>query len=117
MTRTTTATGRSAEDRALIYLQQQGLQLVERNVRWRRGEIDLVMHDGATLVFVEVRQRASARFGSAAASITASKRARLWRSAQVFLARYRSPPPCRFDAVCIDGDTMTWLRHIVMTAA
>ncbi len=106
--------GRSAEDRALAYLQQQGLQLVERNARWRRGEIDLVMRDGATLVFVEVRQRASGRFGGAAASIDAAKQARLWRSAQYFLSRYAAPPACRFDAVCIDGAVMTWLRHIVI---
>lgn len=111
-----TALGRAAEDRALAYLQQQGLQLVERNVRWRHGEIDLVMRDGATLVFVEVRQRASQRFGGAAASIGAAKRARLWRSAQYFLRRYSAPPPCRFDALCIDGAVLTWLRHLVMHA-
>ncbi len=111
MKRSSADTGRSAEDRALAYLQQQGLQLVERNARWRRGEIDLVMREGATLVFVEVRQRASRRFGGAAASIDAAKRARLWRSAQHFLLRYASPPPCRFDAVCIDGGELTWLRH------
>lgn len=105
--------GRHAEDRALAYLQQQGLRLVERNARWRRGEIDLVMRDGATLVFIEVRQRTRQRFGSAAASIDAAKRSRLWRSVQYFLLRYTSPPPCRFDAVCIDGEALTWLRHIM----
>ncbi len=117
MTRTTTEAGRSAEDRALAYLLQQGLQLVERNVRSRGGELDLVMWAGATLVFVEVRQRGSRRFGGAAASITAVKRARLWRSAQRFLRRYATVPPCRFDAVCIDGHELTWLKHIVMTSA
>ncbi len=114
MTRHAIEAGRRAEDRAQAYLQQQGLQLVERNVRNRRGEIDLVMQDGITLVFVEVRQRASARFGSAAASIDAVKQARLWRSAQHFLCRYAVPPPCRFDAVCIDGAAMVWLRHIMV---
>ncbi len=106
--------GRLAEDRALAYLQQQGLQLVARNARNQRGEIDLVMRDGPTLVFIEVRQRSSARFGNAAASINATKRARLWRSAQAFLLRYTSPPPCRFDAVCIDGMALTWLRHVMI---
>ncbi len=113
MTRNTADTGRSAEDRALDFLLQQGLRLVERNARCRRGEIDLVMCDGGTLVFVEVRQRSSARFGGAAASIDPRKRARLWRSAQVFLCRYASTPPCRFDAVCIDGTELSWLRHII----
>lgn len=114
MTRSAAASGRIAEDRALAYLQQRGLQLVARNVRSRRGEIDLVMRDGSTLVFIEVRQRSSPRFGGAAASIDAIKRARLWRSAQVYLLRYAVAPPCRFDAVCIDGTELTWLRHIVV---
>ena len=109
----TTQSGRSAEDRALAYLRAQGLVLLKRNFRSRRGEIDLVMRDGATLVFVEVRQRRSARFGGAAASINAIKRARLWRSAEVYLLRFKHPPPCRFDAVCIDGESLRWLRHIL----
>lgn len=114
MKRNAAEAGRLAEERALAYLEQQGLRLVERNARSRRGEIDLVMRDGVTLVFVEVRQRTSARFGGAAASIGATKQARLWRSAQHFLCRYPVPPPCRFDAVCIDGTAMTWLRHILV---
>ncbi len=114
MTRDAAESGRRAEERALAYLLQQGLRLVECNARNRRGEIDLVMRDGDTLVFVEVRLRASARFGGAAASINAAKQARLWRSAQHFLCRYPAPPPCRFDAVCIDGADLTWLRHILL---
>jgi len=108
----TTESGRSAEDRALAYLQVQGLVLLERNFRSKRGEIDLVMRDSATLVFVEVRWRASRQFGGAAASISTTKQARLWRCAQLFLQRYPTPLACRFDAVCIDGTVLTWLRHI-----
>lgn len=108
------ASGARAEERALGYLLRQGLVLVERNVRSRRGEIDLVMRDGDTLVFVEVRQRSDARFGGAAASIGPVKQARLWRAAQTFLLRHPSPPPCRFDAVCIDGDQLQWLRHVLV---
>lgn len=113
MKRTTTEAGRLAEDRALDYLQRKGLVLIDRNARSRRGEIDLVMRDGATLVFVEVRQRRSQRFGGAAASIGAAKRARLWRSAEYYLLRYPHPPACRFDAICIDGESLVWLRHIL----
>ena len=108
----TTESGRQAEDRALAYLQTQGLVLIKRNFRSRRGEIDLVMRDQATLVFVEVRQRRSLRFGGAAASISATKQARLWRCAEFFLQRFPGAPACRFDAVCIDGTDMQWLRHI-----
>lgn len=114
MKRSSTDAGRIAEDQALAYLLRQGLVLIDRNVRSRRGEIDLVMRDGTTLVFVEVRQRRSTRFGGAAASIGATKRARLWRSAEFYLLRYAHPPACRFDAVCIDGESLTWLRHILI---
>lgn len=106
--------GSAAEDRALDFLQQQGLVLVMRNVHSHRGELDLVMRDGSTLVFVEVRQRSNSRFGGAAASIGPRKQARLWRAAQAFLMRYRPAGRCRFDAVCIDGDRLEWLRHIVV---
>ena len=113
ISRSTTEAGRLAEDRALDYLLRQGLVLIERNARSRRGEIDLVIRDGATLVFVEVRQRRSMRFGGAAASIGATKRLRMWHSAESYLLRHPNPPACRFDAVCIDGDSLVWLRHIL----
>lgn len=106
--------GAQAEQRALAYLEKQGLRLVECNVHSRRGEIDLVMRDGGTLVFVEVRQRRNRRFGGAAASIGPLKQARMWRAAEAFLLRYASPPPCRFDAVCIDGEHLQWLRHVLL---
>lgn len=112
MKHSTTESGRLAEDRALAFLNTQGLVLIKRNFRSRRGEIDLIMRDADTLVFVEVRRRRSRHFGGAAASITAVKRARLWQCAQFFLQRYPSPPACRFDAVCIDGEVLTWLRHV-----
>ncbi|MDP1996955.1 MAG: YraN family protein, partial [Gallionella sp.] len=63
--------GAQAEQHAARYLQQQGLKPVAQNYRSRFGEIDLIMQDGATLVFVEVRLRRSANFGGAAASIDA----------------------------------------------
>ncbi len=111
----TSALGRLAEDRALAYLLARGLHLVERNVRSRCGEIDLVMRDGATLVFVEVRQRRSTAFGGAAASIGAAKQARLWRAAQRYLQmRPGCAAACRFDAVCIEGEQLHWLRHVLL---
>ena len=63
-----------------------------------------------TLVFVEVRVRADARFGGAAASIGAAKRQRLVFAARHFLARFAAPPPCRFDVVAVDGEQVEWLR-------
>lgn len=63
-----------------------------------------------TLVFVEVRARAEASHGGAAASVTARKQQRLIYAAQHYLLRHASPPPCRFDVVAIDGDNLNWLR-------
>lgn len=109
--------GEAAEARALRHLQQQGLRLVERNYRVaagpsrRAGEIDLIMRapDG-TLVFVEVRSRASRDQGGAAASIGAAKRARIVYAAQRYLQRFCGHcPPCRFDVVAIDGEALQWL--------
>ena len=111
---TTRQRGAAAEDRALAQLQAAGLRLLERNYRTPGrggGEIDLILRErDATLVFVEVRSRASRAFGGAGASITSSKRRRLIFAAQHYLLRLNPPPPCRFDAVLIEGDSIQWLR-------
>ena len=111
---TTRQRGALAEDRALAHLQAAGLRLVQRNYRTPGrggGEIDLILRErDATLVFVEVRSRASRAFGGAGASITSSKRRRLIFAAQHDLLRLTPPPPCRFDAVLIEGDSIQWLR-------
>ena len=111
---TTRQRGALAEDRALAHLQAAGLRLLERNYRTPGrggGEIDLIVRDAdGTLVFVEVRSRASRAFGGAGASITSSKRRRLIFAAQHYLLRLNPPPPCRFDAVLIEGDSIQWLR-------
>ena len=105
--------GRQGEDRALAYLQRQGLTLVARNFHCRRGEIDLIMQEGDTLVFIEVRQRAPGRHGDAAASVTPRKQARLLAAAEFYLQRFRQPPACRIDVVAIDGDALDWIRNAI----
>ena len=105
--------GQAGEDDALEYLRHNGLNLVERNFRCKGGEIDLIMHHQAALVFVEVRKRADNRHGGAAASVTAAKQARLILAAQVYLQRYKNPPACRFDVVAIDGDALSWLKNAI----
>ncbi|MFG6448994.1 YraN family protein [Roseateles sp. BYS180W] len=108
--------GDRAEDRALSYLQRQGLQLVARNYRVARGparhagEVDLIMRDAdGTVVFVEVRARSSRNHGGAAASVSHQKRRRILYAARHYLLRQPSPPPCRFDVLALEGDDLQWL--------
>ncbi|MCZ2497441.1 YraN family protein [Xylophilus sp. Kf1] len=111
---TTKQRGDAAEARARAHLQAAGMRPVESNYRTPGrggGEIDIVMRDrDGTLVFVEVRQRASARHGGAAASIGASKQARIVLAARHYLMRFAAPPPCRFDVVSVEGETVSWLK-------
>jgi len=106
--------GTLAEQRAERYLQSQGLGLIERNYRSRFGEIDLIMRDGTSLVFVEVRMRRNKDFGGAAASIDVHKQQRIIRTAHQYLAGLAHTPPCRFDAILMDdakGDNLQWLKN------
>ncbi len=109
--------GDAAEAQALAHLTRQGLALVERNYRVARGpharggEVDLILRErDGTLVFVEVRFRADARHGGAAASVGAAKRASLVLAARHYLLRFVAPPACRFDVVAIDAGVVQWLR-------
>jgi putative endonuclease len=105
--------GRRWEQAALAHLQRGGLRLVEANFRCKGGEIDLIMRDKESLVFVEVRQRADRRHGGAAASITPAKIRRLVRAAQFYLQRFERLPACRFDVVAIDGEQLDWLQNVI----
>lgn len=104
---TTKRRGDAAEALALNYLCQAGLKSIARNYRTPGrggGEVDLVMQapDG-TLVFVEVRQRASASHGGAGASIGGTKQRRIVFAARHYLMQFNQPPPCRFDVVLVQG--------------
>lgn len=106
--------GALAELQAADFLQHHGLKLLQRNYRCRFGEIDLILQDGGTLVFAEVRLRSRGDFGGAAASINAAKQAKLVRTAQHYLATLTRIPPCRFDALLLqraDGSGIEWLKN------
>ena len=111
---TTKQAGDLAEDRALAHLQAAGLRLLARNYRTPGrggGEVDLVMRDrDGTLVFVEVRNRASAAFGGAAASVGALKQRRIVFAARHYLMCLPAAPPCRFDVVGVEAGAIEWLR-------
>jgi putative endonuclease len=117
---TTKQRGDAAEDWALCHLQAHGLRLVRRNFKTPGrggGEVDLIMREpDGTLVFVEVRQRASIRQGGAIASIGPVKQRRIVWAARHFLLRCQPTPPCRFDAVLVQGQVgqpdcdVQWIR-------
>ena len=108
--------GAAFERRAGAELERAGLQPLARNYTTRHGELDLVMLDGDTVVFVEVRYRVHAGHGDALASVTRSKQDKLIRTAQLWLAAHprHARLPCRFDVVSYDGPAtgarMQWLR-------
>lgn len=106
--------GQAAETLAQRWLEAQGLKLIHRNQHARGGELDLVMRDGDTVAVIEVRQRRSSRFGSAAESVDARKRARIVQATRSLIARQPelARHPIRFDVVAIDGDgRIDWLQN------
>jgi len=110
--------GRDAEDLVCAYLKQQGLRLSTRNYRSPFGEIDLVMQEQNTLVFVEVRYRANTRFGTPAETVDTDKQARLRATAEHYLQNTprASRKACRFDIVAVTGDgksgNLSWLKNV-----
>ncbi|MDR3444999.1 MULTISPECIES: YraN family protein [unclassified Dyella] len=99
------AAGAAFEERACAELQRAGFVVLDRNYTTRYGELDLVMLEGGTVVFVEVRHRLHATHGGAAISVAASKQARLIAAAELWLAAHpkRAQQPCRFDVISYDG--------------
>jgi putative endonuclease len=109
--------GHAAESAALAHLSDAGLDLITRNYRCKAGEIDLVMLDGAILVLIEVRYRAGADFGGAAASVTWRKQHRLANAAHHLLLTQRELRryPARFDVIAISpaahGLAIEWIKN------
>ncbi len=112
--------GRWGEDTAAAYLQAQGYRIVDRNVRFRHGEIDIVASIGDTLVFVEVKTRQSTRQGLPQESVHGLKQYRLLQLAARYLqSRHLSQErACRFDVIAIQPapqttDAAPQLEHFV----
>ncbi len=112
------STGQHAEDFALAYLQTRNLRLITRNYHCPRGEIDLIMHSGKTLVFIEVRMRSNNRFGSPAETVNYRKQQKLIYTARHFLQyhpQYRNWA-CRFDILACDkthGNNVSWITNAI----
>ena len=109
--------GLEAEKLAATFLANHGLKLVMQNYHCRFGEIDLIMQDVKTLVFVEVRLRSNNAFGSAGASITPQKQQKLIATAQHYLQQY-GDYNCRFDAILMNKanlQNIEWIRNAFET--
>jgi putative endonuclease len=105
--------GDEGEEQALAFLINAGLSLVQRSYLCKGGEIDLIMRDPTSLVFVEVRKRATSQYGGAVASVTPAKQKRMVHAAQMYLQTQKSTPACRFDLIAIDDGKITWLKNII----
>lgn len=103
-------TGERGENEAVAYLQAQSALIVTRNFRSPYGEIDVIIEDDGVLAFVEVRKRKAKAMVSAAQSITPQKMHKIRQSALVYLQHHPTTLPCRFDAVCIDGERLQWIK-------
>lgn len=105
--------GLEAEKLAATFLTNHGLKLVTQNYHCRFGEIDLIMTDAKTLVFIEVRLRSNSQFGSAASSITPQKQKKLILTAQHYLQQH-GQSACRFDAILMSKNNLQnieWIRN------
>jgi len=102
-----------AEKKALNYLIEQGLILLHQNYYCRFGEVDLIMLDQETLVFIEVRYRKNGQFGGALASINKSKQRKIIKTANHYLMQLTSEPYCRFDAIALNDTESNplWIKN------
>ncbi|TBL52184.1 YraN family protein [Obesumbacterium proteus] len=101
------------------YLERAGLHFYAANVTLRGGELDLIMRDGETWVFVEVRYRRTSLYGDAAASVSYTKQRRLLHSAAIWLAERGGSfdtTDCRFDVLAITGSQLQWLPNAFAAA-
>lgn len=109
--------GQYAERLAEKYLKQHGLKLKNRNFFTKAGEIDLVMADGDSWIFVEVRYKSSDEWANPAESITPQKQRKIIKAAQYYLQKFdkSGKKPCRFDVILMSGDLnspqIEWLEH------
>ncbi len=106
------ALGNYYEESVAEFLERSGYEIVERNFQDRRGEIDIIAREGRYLVFIEVKYRKDAKSGTPEEAVTPIKQERVRRAASHFLYmhRYSSYTPCRFDVVAVTGNEIHLIR-------
>lgn len=104
--------GEAYEEAALLYLERQGVRILERNFRCRQGEVDLIGQDGDYLVFFEVKYRRTASAGYPAEAVGYGKQKKICRAAAFFLYQRKANEgiPVRFDVVAVCGESVNWYR-------
>lgn len=113
---TTTVKGRAAEELAELFLIRQGLRPITRNYQRKTGEIDLIMRDNHTLVFIEVRLRRNRHCANGFESVTSTKQRRLIQTAQLYLLGLNpnDVPLCRFDVIAYNASVNSdpeWIKN------
>ena len=110
--------GRRSEQQALKFLESKGLTLIASNLRYKFGELDLIMLEQQTIIFVEVKYRRHESYGGALHSLGQQQAIRLQRCAKAWLQKHdpQSKRACRFDLVALSGnfsDTeCVWIKNI-----
>ena len=104
-----------AETACCDFLKSNGLRLVDKNFSCRQGEIDLIMTDKKTLVFIEVRFRKNNSFGGGLESITLAKQSKLRKTAELYLQQNNQYKNARFDVVSMSKNTQTLANKQVYT--
>lgn len=105
------------EQKAKHFLELQGLRFIAQNQTFKGGELDLIMQDRSTFVFVEVRQRKNNHFGSALESIDFRKQQKWLKAANLWLAQRNQSldtADCRFDVIAFEGDNdPIWIKNFL----
>lgn len=110
--------GQNYEQAAADYLRRHGLLLIEQNFQVKAGELDLIMRDNDTLVFVEVKYRHDQRHGHAAETVTRQKQTRLIKAANWWMLKQglsADHTSFRFDVVAIhdNGRQIDWIKNAI----
>lgn len=105
--------GSAWEEKVCTFLKREGCEILEKNYRSKRGEIDLVVRDGRYLVFVEVKYRKNSAAGYPEEAVDYRKQLKISRTAQDYLLKNRLPEttPCRFDVVAVCGGQIRHIKH------
>jgi len=107
-----TDSGKLAEDLAAKFLKNLGYKIIERNIRFRFGEIDIVASKNNQLVFIEVRFRKSAEFGDSLSTIDAKKQKKLKKAILAYIRDHNYTGDFRFDAIGVSGKKFDKIEHI-----